>query len=160
MYKASNPRAKYMYEVFLCLIGWGVKSLRLTQLMTEQAEWIKETLVPPEQIFIDEPSLRSYMRQPRCWKRLRKDYRIFDKSMTFKPFSMSNDLTYVTLPGLIFDMASLLRAHWVWIINTFSWRYEIDKDTIVVVVDYWPLGSKQISHSLCIQSHMSWRSRT
>ena len=74
------------------------------QLMTEQAEWIKETLVPPEQIFIDEPSLRPYVRQPRCWKRLRKDYRIFDKSMTFKPFSMSNDLTYVTLSGLIFDM--------------------------------------------------------
>ena len=29
-----------------------------------------------------------------------------------------------------------------------------------VVVVYWPLGFKQISHSLCIQSHMSWQSIT
>ena len=132
MYKASNPRAKDMYEVFFVLALLRCEEIKAlsTPLMMEQAEWIKETLVAPEQIFIDEPNLRPYVRQPRCWKRLRKDYRIFDKSMTFKLFSMSNDLTYVTLPGLIFDMASLLRAHWVWIINYFSWRYEIDRDTI------------------------------
>ena len=38
--------------------------------------------------------------------------------------------------------------------------YTVQCLMVVVVVVYWPLGSKQISHSLCIQSHMSWRSRT
>ena len=38
-----------------CVLRCGELKALSTQLMTEQAEWINEPLVSPEQIFVNEP---------------------------------------------------------------------------------------------------------
>ena len=73
-------------------------------------------------------------------------------------------LWYVSSPRVLSIFLNFISFSCIFTKNIQNkWLYEIlcdDAICIVVVVVYWPLGSKQISHSLCIQSHMSWRSRT